>query len=598
MKKILLFVFAMLFSSATMLADDILNRVHPNEASYKIEGNFHYRVIDNKVSYELTNVVPTGLSFKKQDVYYGSQPEGKEVMFTFEKVVTEPGFPGFDNISYWYYDPDIADWQPDVEIKKGEQNSQLNKDVTMMLIIDCSSSLKNDFNVVKEATCNFLDLMYKTAPNGNLHIGIIGFSSIPDTQTFPIKPLDGASYNEMRNFIRNLRSSNGTALFYAWDKAMEQTYSYINSGRMRQYTTSHFVTFTDGIDQTSQDINHLPSPIVNADDYYNYIIATAKNKISNYESDVVFVKGVDITNAQQQEKFENKLRQLAVPNNDIHYERLESVSRLNNKFSEIAKRLTEQWKTLNCYVAPARHGRVCWTFGKKDYKQPEPPRVEKPRTGRNIFLGFNATFGVPLKFAKSNNAMTYTTNPYASYDGWFDYDDWNDYDWNSSSNNTYSYSNDDYYNEFDAVYPFGIGGNVKFGVDFAYPVSDRFGIGFYTAIGGGIMCYIPKEKVFDNDLRWTFDLKFGLLMLMGDVNERPFILGLAPCTGFMKISSISYSEAPDFMCVPLEIRLGRVIKEHLYVTGNIMAGIPVKGKFILEPGFSIGYHFGNRLKKK
>ena len=249
-------MFAMLFSSATMLADDILNRVHPNEASYKIEGNFHYRVIDNKVSYELTNVVPTGLSFKKQDVYYGSQPEGKEVMFTFEKVVTEPGFPGFDNISYWYYDPDIADWQPDVEIKKGEQNAQLNKDVTMMLIIDCSSSLKNDFNVVKEATCNFLDLMYKTAPNGNLHIGIIGFSSIPDTQTFPIKPLDGASYNEMRNFIRNLRSSNGTALFYAWDKAMEQTYSYINSGRMRQYTTSHFVTFTDGIDQTSQDINH------------------------------------------------------------------------------------------------------------------------------------------------------------------------------------------------------------------------------------------------------------------------------------------------------------------------------------------------------
>ncbi len=564
MNKKILFALALLMFGATAWADDVLNRVHPNEASYKIEGNFNYRVENGQVLYELTDVVPTGLQIQQRSVYKGTQPEGKEVMFTFDQIVVPDGFPGFDNISYWYYDPDIKDWQPDVEIRKGERTNELRKDITMVLIIDCSNSLKSDFTMVKNATARFLKQMYDAAPNGNVHIGIIGFSSMPDTQILPIQPLNGGTYNSMQNFVRNLTTSNGTALFYSWDKAVEATVRYIQNGNMRNYEKSHFITFTDGIDQTSQDVNRRPTPIVTADDYYNYIINAAKNKISNYESDVVFVKGIDITNDQQQAKFENKLRQLAVPNDNMHYERLESISRLEYKFSQIANRLTDSWKVLNCYVAPARHGRVCWTFGKKEYKPaPAPKPAPVVKNGRNIFVGLSFTFGLPIGMPHTES-YRYT---YSTYDPYYD-----DYNYETS----YSYT----------TYT-ALGLYLKFGVDFAYPVSDKFGIGAYTVIGGG-----PDMRIGGGGANFAggMDFKVGLLMLAGDVNDRPFIIGIAPCTGF----------AFDYFggYLPLEIRFGRVTKKHLYVTGNITFGMPLDGEFVIEPALSIGYHFGDKLKTR
>lgn len=526
MKKFFLLVFAFFMCSTNIWADDVLNRTHPNDASYKIEGNFNYRVVKNQVKYELTNVVPTGLTIKQYDVYNGIQPDGKEVMFTFDSIVTPDGFPGFQNIAYWYYDPDIADWQPDIEIRRGEYTRENSQDITMVLVMDCSNSLKTDFNYVKNATYRFLEQIYQVAPNGNIHIGIIGFSSMPDTQVLPIQPLTRNSYGIMKSFISNLTVNNGTALFYAWDKAMEQTQNYIQSGIMKNYVKSHFITFTDGIDQTSQDISRT---IVSADDYYNYIIRTAKGKISKYESDVVFVKGTDITNSQQQAKFENKLSQLAFPNDNRHYERLESINRLEAKFGEIATRLTDSWQVLNCYVAPARHGRVCWTFGKQEYK-PAPKPVVK--NGRNIFVGLNGTVGLPM-----------------------------------------------YENSF-----FGVGLNMKVGVDFAYPVTDKFAIGLYLNMGGGF------GSARYGGVDGSFDFKTGLLMLAGDVNDRPFIIGVSPFLGFGFMPNVEY--------LPFELRFGRIIKKHLYITGNLNIGIPLNGGFMVEPSVSIGYHFGDKLKAK
>lgn len=543
MKRFFLLALSLLMFSAIGWTADIMNRVHPNEASYKIEGNFGYRLVNNEIRYELSNVVATGLSILPQNVYVGSQPDGKEVMFTFDHIVVDdPDFPGFDNIAYWYYDPDIADWQPDIEIRKGERSKELHKDITVVLIIDCSNSLQNDFQYVKNATLRFLRQMYEAAPNGNVHIGIVGFSSMPDTQILPIQPLTASTYNTMQNFIRSLTINNGTALFYAWDRAVEATVQYINSDRMKNYDNSHFITFTDGIDQTSQDLTRRPTPIVSTDDYYNYIIKTAKNRIKNYESDVVFVKGTDITNDQQQAKFENKLSQLAVPNDRQHYERLESISRLENKFSEIANRLTDSWQVLNCYVAPARHGRVCWTFGKKEPKPiptPTPTPNPKPVTGNPLLIGGSFGLGVPMEFG-----------------------------------NTYA----------------GGGMDFQFAFDFAYPITDRFCMGFYTSIGGGFTGGEYHRNgspcsYFDG----LFKFSVGVLMEMGDLNDRPFLLGISPCLGF------GFDYAAGYM--PLEIRFGRIFRNNMYITGDITMGIPLDGIFYMEPSVHIGYNFGHSIKK-
>lgn len=558
MKRFLLFALTLVMFSVTGMADDILNRVHPNEASYKIEGDFSYRLVNNNVQYELTNVVATGLQINQQNVYVGSQPDGKEVMFTFDHIVADdPQFPGFDNIAYWYYDPDIADWQPDIEIRKGERSNELQKDITIVLIIDCSNSLKNDFLIVKNATLHFLHQMYEAAPNGNVHIGIVGFSSMPDTKILPIQPLTTSSYNNMQSFIRSLTINNGTALFYAWDKAVEATYQYINSGKMQNYDKSHFITFTDGIDQTSQDLTRRPTPIVSTDDYYNYIIKTAKNKIANYESDVVFVKGTDITNQQQQVKFENKLSQLAVPNDRYHYERLESISRLANKFSEIANRLTDSWQVLNCYVAPARHGRVCWTFGKKEVKPtpaPTPTPAPAPKavqTGYPLLIGASFGLGVPMEFGGDGDYMSNVA---------------------------------------------GVGMDFQFAFDFAYPISDRFGMGFYTSIGGGFTggtydsnSWYSSYSYQNSYFNGLFKFSVGLLMEMGDLDERPFLLGISPCIGF------GFDYVTDYL--PLEIRFGRVFRNNMYMTGDITFGVPLNGVFFMEPSIHIGYNFGHNVKK-
>ena len=544
MKKVFFLVLALAMLSVTGRAADVQNRVHPNEAAYKIEGDFGYRIVGNEVWYELKNVVTTGLQIQQKDVYQGKQPDGKEVMFTFDHIkADDPKFPGFDNISYWFFDPDMQDWQPDSEIKKGERTNQSSKDITVMLIIDCSSSLQNDFEIVKRATNRFIDQLYQAAPQGNVHIGIVGFSSMPETRVLPLQPLNQLTYYSMRTFVSSLRVNNGTALFYAWDQALDMTANYIQSGKMNNYSESHFITFTDGIDQTSQDKNHRPTPIVSADDYYDYIIKTAKGKVRRYESDVVFVKGSDITNAQQQAKFENKLSRLAEPNDNFHYERLESIERLEYKFERIASRLTESWQILNCYVAPARHGRVCWTFGRQEHKV-EQKHVPVAKTGRNIFLGLGGSIGLP--FIYYQRSQNYVSGGYAS-------------------------------SSYVDVIEFGI--TPKFALDFSYPITDHFGMGIYTTLGAGM--------VYDtyNGAQLSFDFKVGLLMTAGNINDRPFLIGIAPFTG---VTFAGYMGV-----VPLEIKFGRAINEHLYVTGNLNFFVPNAG---VEPSITIGYHFGDKFQ--
>ena len=158
--------------------------------------------------------------------------------------------------------------------------------------------------------------------------------------------------------------------------------------------------------------------------------------------------------------------------------------------------------------------------------------------GRNIFVGINGTIGFPITMG-----TIYQSNQY--YD------------------------------------VFGFGTNIKLGLDFAYPVADRFAIGAYFNLGGGF-------SAGDGGPGGSFDFKFGVLMLAGNVNDLPFIIGLSPCLGY------GFNLISEY--VPLEVRFGRAIKEHVYITGNLNMGIPIHGGFVLEPGITVGYHFGDMLK--
>ena len=143
--------------------------------------------------------------------------------------------------------------------------------------------------------------------------------------------------------------------------------------------------------------------------------------------------------------------------------------------------------------------------------------------------------------------------------------------------------------EKENMLAFGVG--LKAGLDFAYPISDNFAIGAYVNAGSGPSFLLDRElkQVSAGAL---LDVKAGLLMLAGNLNDRPYIIGVTPFTGFGFCGSID----KILPYLPVEVRFGRVLKNNLYITANVNFG--VSGVvFMVEPGISFGYNFGPKLKK-
>lgn len=56
-------------------------------------------------------------------------------------------------------------------------------------------------------------------------------------------------------------------------------------------------------------------------------------------------------------------------------------------------------------------------------------------------------------------------------------------------------------------------------------------------------------------------------MMAGNVIDKPYIIGIAPCTGFCFCNPSIYLLA--------EVRFGRQITKDLYLTGNMVIGVPL-----------------------
>ena len=85
-----------------------------------------------------------------------------------------------------------------------------------------------------------------------------------------------------------------------------------------------------------------------------------------------------------------------------------------------------------------------------------------------------------------------------------------------------------------------------------------------------------------------FDVKLGILMLAGNLNDRPYIIGIAPCIGYVETNAFSE------IFLPLELRFGRVLGKRFYITGNINMGIPFDLSFMIEPSITLGLRLGKR----
>ena len=407
-----------------------ISAAYPDDAEYFIKGRVSVeKNANDQVMYKLYDVTSNGITFDLYRYYWGEE-DGESVYFTLDKAKTNyPG--GFSSgLTFWRYDEDIQQWQTDVEFKPSTADFEETKQMAVMVLIDCSGSLGDEWSVAKESAINFINLMHSISRGrGNIKIGIIGFSTIGETKIFEMQPLNDLTKELMQQFIRNdLRQSDGTALFYAMDKAVEMMEEYCNKNiEINKLGVTSMAVFTDGLDQISRN---LDKDILTTDDYREYVKQLKDKKIGNTTmySTMFGLKGVDITTDAQLMKFSHIGEELT-----DKFILLKNIRQLDDEFTKFAQDLTDAWQNLKCYAPNSYKGRVAWTF--REIRKPQPPRRGK------IFFGINVGSGM------------------ASYYNYY-------YD---------NHSNYHYYNNISAA--------VSGGIDLAFPIGKLFNLGVFGSGG-------------------------------------------------------------------------------------------------------------------
>jgi len=286
--------------------------------------------------------------------------------------------------------------------------------MSIVFVLDCSESIGDeDFRKLKNSAIKFIETFAYEAPSNSVHIGIVGFNSMKNTDKniFSIKPLNNTSIDEMKNFINNLEMQNNTALYYAMNKSIIMLDNY-SSKITKNYQGSFVVTFTDGYDNNSMDAKIGAPAEGKADPYFLHVRdkqLKKKIKDENIKSYVIAVPGEDV--GDNKAMFQSILKDLADPDKFIMAENFDVLNKL---FENIANELLNQWMNLKCYVPPRFKGKVRWTLDEGDvYEKP----IEKPivpvkniKTTKNylkstLFAGYlgigsSLTYGHRLKNPK------------------------------------------------------------------------------------------------------------------------------------------------------------------------------------------------------
>ena len=366
------------------------NRTNPDVADYFIKGYLSIeRGNDGKPVYKLSDIQKKGISFDDPGaMMMGEETPDEDGMVQFTHYATDYVGGITTPLDFWRYDESIHEWQPDVETRQGNAGVQEKKSMVLMLVLDCSSSLQNDFSFVQEAAKSFIKSMLDASGKGNVKIGIVCFSKISETEFFPITSLTNDSYYDMCRFINSRNVQNGTALYYAMDKAIDVMESYCNNSipAKEPLSAAMMVTFTDGLDQTSRDEE---KGVYTADDYYIELQRKMKNKRFSgvpLQSKMRGVRGVDIATEAQLGKFSQ------IGNSLADFKLLNNVSELGQEFQGIAKSLIDEWAVLNCFVPNSFKGRVAWTYPSKKQVVVEKPK--EPRKRGKWFFGLNAGLGL------------------------------------------------------------------------------------------------------------------------------------------------------------------------------------------------------------
>lgn len=482
----------------------------------------------------------------------GKRTIDEKFQYKFERISTSPYINKENKKLQYWRQLDGGVWMSDAESGNGTSHTKLDKDAYFVLVLDASSSLGDDFRDVKDGAKFFIEEMYKASSDGNIRIGIICFSTMDDTKILDITPLTYSSKSKMQNFIENqYNSRKATSMYYSINKGIEMLDHYVNNMISKEdYEGTHIITFTDGLDNTSQ---LYEEELYSANEVYEHV----KNKLKNkkirenlIDSWVIGVKGVDVQKVQL-DMMKSQLESLASSKSQFKF--LNNISELIDTFSGIARNLTEQWKNLSCTSALNHNGLVCWTLG------------EKPKVKKHMLLGINIGFGFGVHSCEYTTRTTHYNNNYN-----------NDYYYNNYYDNYYGYGydNDNSYTVTEKHFITNIGYKMDFGLDFAYPITTKFGLGFYFS--GFFDTGYVRSYYGDGYKNFTDGgLSVGLLTTIGNYHEKAALLAGLGC-------NLDFGEGPN-----ADIRLGVLFNKGIYLMTTISTGFTPYAMT-----FNIGYNFG------
>ncbi len=135
----------------------------------------------------------------------------------------------------------------------------------------------------------------------------------------------------------------------------------------------------------------------------------------------------------------------------------------------------------------------------------------------------------------------------------------------------------------------GAGATLNVGFDRTYRMTGRWALGFYLTGGGGF--WGEYKKFSDDDhLHVAFRLAAGIMMQIGDLSGKPYLVGIAPCTGF------GFYDMD--LVLPVELRFGRYLTNRWYLMGELTYHVSLANETAcIEPAIRIGYNFGRKVKR-
>lgn len=139
------------------------NVADASESQRYIEGMFLNNQVDGSCLF--SNITYVGLQDCGSIIY--PTTEGIFVYFTFSNLFTTNGDQVYtSNTKQWNWSPDDQTWVNNAEFTPSGNvvTHEEFKSAIIMLVLDCSSSLGNDFQSVKSAACQFIETLNGNTP--------------------------------------------------------------------------------------------------------------------------------------------------------------------------------------------------------------------------------------------------------------------------------------------------------------------------------------------------------------------------------------------------------------------------------------------------